>query len=111
MPKKNDAGLAAIARSTRKMPEIKSKLGRSSTQAQDDKKPPLKLEGRRQKTSVALDVGIINCLDDTAHTITIQTRISGRGRIGMSQVLEAAFIVFHELPFEKQIELVRKSVR
>jgi hypothetical protein len=101
MTKPKDTGLAAIARSTRKKPTIISQLRG---------KPALDLEGRLQNRGIRLDVGLWTCVLETAHVLTKRMRAMGRGhgRVTLVNVLKTAFIAFHELPLEQQIELVRK---
>ncbi|WP_437625999.1 hypothetical protein [Sorangium sp. So ce1151] len=73
-----------------------------------EEKPPLELKGLPKKTSVSIDVGICTCIDDTAYVLTKRMRAKGGGRVNFSRILETAFIMFHELPIEKQVELIRK---
>ncbi|MFO0570179.1 MAG: hypothetical protein U0263_31340 [Polyangiaceae bacterium] len=104
MPK-HEVGLAAIARSARRV-----KAGAESHPAPawaTGGKPPLEPEGRKRKTSVHLDVGIWDCILETAHVLSKRTRAKGRGRVNIVDVLETAFIAFHELPLEQQLERLR----
>ena len=107
MTKPKDTGLAAIARSARETPGTKLPE-RNPAPTSTEAKPSLDLEGVRRKTSVALDVGLWKCVIDTAHIAKKRTLAMGQGHVSFVHVLEAAFIAFHELPLEKQIELVRK---
>jgi hypothetical protein len=66
------------------------------------------LEGLRQHTSISIDTGIFNALTDTVHVIKKRLRGTGRGPVTLGQVIEAAFVAFHELPLDEQVELVRK---
>ena len=107
MATKKETGLAAIARSSRKASTPKA--GRPASKggrAMAGDKPALQFEGRQQKTSLALDAGLWNCVLDTAHDLSKRLRTKGRGRVTLVSVLEAAFVAFHELPIEQQIELI-----
>lgn len=110
MTKSKDTGLAAIAHSTRKRPTIKSQPRGKTALAPAEENPPLELEGRPHRTSLTLDVGLWNCVLDTAHVLTKRMRATGRshGRVTAVKLIETAFIAFHELPLEQQIELVRR---
>ncbi len=103
---KHEAGLAAIARSTRVM-------RRETALAQHEpvsgsEKPTLEFEGRHQKTSLTLDLGMWDCVLETAHVLTKRTRAAGRGRVTLVDVLESAFVAFHEMSIEQQLDRVRK---
>jgi hypothetical protein len=106
MPTKKDSGLAAIARSTRTT--ATKQPGRTPASPTAEEKPPLELEGRRHKTSLALDVGLWNCVFDLAHIMTKRIRAMRQGHVNPVHILETAFILFHELSLEEQIELVRR---
>lgn len=93
-----DTGLAAIAQSTRETP----------APMPAEEKPPLQLEGRRNNRGIALDAGLWSCAAETADRMTKCMGLAVRERITLRQVLQTAFIKFHDLPFEEQIELVRK---
>jgi hypothetical protein len=104
MTQLKDAGLAAIAQSTRK-----TSVNRPAPQKPlEVTKPPLIFEGRRHKTSIAMDGGLWNCLFDLGHAMTKRFRAKGQGRVHPVDILEAAFIKFYELPLEEQLELVRR---
>jgi hypothetical protein len=105
--KEKDKGLAAIARSSRTAAHSKPTLARST----GDAKPPLELEGRNQNTSLTLDVGLANCLADLAHIINKRARRAGRHPVSYGKIMEAAFMLFHDLPLEKQMEMVEQVVR
>jgi hypothetical protein len=105
MTRTKDTGLAAIARSTRKMLGTKQP-GRKPAMAEE--KPPLELEGRHQNRGIRLDVGLWTCVLETAYLLTKRMRTMSRGRVTLVNVLKTAFIAFHELPLEQQIELIRK---
>lgn len=110
MPKK-DAGLAAIARSNRSVRTRKTApAATKSAQRTAQEKPGLVFEGQPRKTSLDLDRGLWNCVLDTAHVLTQRARVTGQSRVTLTSVLEAAFVAFHELPIEQQIELVRKRL-
>jgi hypothetical protein len=103
---KHETGLAAIARSTRR-------VRREADPSRDpawvtDAKPPLEFEGRHQKTSLTLDTGMWDCVLETAHALTKRMRATGRGRVTLVDILESAFVAFHELSLEQQLDLVRK---
>lgn len=102
-----DSGLAAIARSTRETPGAKQ-LGSKPQSTSSEEKPQLSLKGVSRKTSVSIDLGIWNCIDDTAYLLTKRMRTKGGERVNNSRIIEAAFILFHDLPIEKQVELARK---
>jgi len=101
-----DTGLAAIARSTRKVGD--SKPAQRPVPTSVDAISPIELKGWHQHTSINIDAGIFNSLTDTVHTIKKRLRGTGRGPVSLGQVLEAAFIAFHALPLDQQIKLVRK---
>lgn len=107
MDTNKDTGLAAIVRSTRKTPGTEQP-GPKQQATSSEEKPPLELKGVPKKTSVSIDLGIFACIDDTAFVLTKRMRAKGGGRVYFSQILEAAFIAFRELPMEKQLELIRK---
>jgi hypothetical protein len=101
-----DTGLAAIARSTRKVADNKS--AQTSIPTHADEPLPIKLEGWLQHTSISIDAGIFSALADTVHAIKKQLRGTGRGPVTLGQVLETAFLMFHELPLDQKTNLVRK---
>lgn len=103
---KHEAGLAAIARSTRRVRDEASPT-REPGSAKDGK-PVLAFEGRHQKTSLTLDTGMWGCVLETAHILTKRMRVGGRGRVTLVDILESAFVAFHDLPLEQQLDLVRK---
>ena len=103
-----DSGLAAIARSSRKAPDRSAPSRGKPVGASPSVTPALELEGRQQKTSLALDVGLWDCVLETAHVLTKRMRSTGRGRVTLVDVLETAFVAFNELPIEQQLERVRK---
>jgi hypothetical protein len=105
MRKRKDTGLAAIARSTRKTPRTKQARRKPATA---EEKPSLKLEGHRKSRGLGLDVGLWTCALKTAELLTKRMGAIGRERVTLVQVLKTAFIAFHDLPIEQQIELVRR---
>jgi hypothetical protein len=109
MNKTKDAGLAALARSAQKVRETKAEQVLTPTEARDRK--AIKLKGWQQKTSVQLDAGVCEALDDDAHDINKQLRHTGGRRVSASEVMETAFLEFHKLTFDQQVELVRKRRR
>jgi hypothetical protein len=101
----NEAGLLAIARSTRR---ARREVEVGAPAWATDGKPPLEFEGRHQKTSLTLDIGMWDCVLETAHVLTKRSRAAGRGRVTLVDVLETAFETFHELSLEDQLERVRE---
>jgi len=106
MNKTKDTGLAALARSAQRVRETKAEQVLTSTEARDRK--AIELKGWQQKTSVQLDAGVCEALEDAAHDIHKQLRHLGGRRVSASEVIEAAFLEFYKLPFDQQVELVRK---
>ncbi|MCC6898779.1 MAG: hypothetical protein IT377_07375 [Polyangiaceae bacterium] len=102
---KHDAGLAAIGRSARRVKPT-TEARRAPVWA-TDAKPPLEFEGRKHKTSVNLDVGMWDCVLETAHVLSKRARAKGRRRVNIVDVLETAFVSFHELSLEQQLERLR----
>lgn len=69
----------------------------------------LELAGRLKRTSIAFDAGLWKCVDDTADVLTKRLRARGNyERVAFVKVLRTAFIAFHELPLEQQLELIRR---
>lgn len=101
-----DTGLAVIARSKRKAEESKpaQDRGRSTAGAVSQ----IELAGWKHHTSIKMDDGIFDALADTVYAIKKRLRGTSRTPVSVSQVLEVAFIMFHELPLDQQTELVRK---
>ncbi len=104
MSQSKDTGLAAIAQSTRKTSATKT----TPENFLEAAKPPLVLEGRCNKTSVSLDIGLWNCVFELAHAMTMRLRAKRQGRVTPVDILEAAFTKFYELPLDEQFELVRR---
>src|ERR1017187_6746158 len=103
----HETGLAAIARSTRGS-RRKTELAGHGPASAIDGKPPLEFQGRHQKTSLTLDLGMWGCVLETAHVLTKRTRAAGRGRVTLVDVLESAFVAFHEMSIEQQLERICK---
>lgn len=101
----NEAGLLAIARSTRR---VRREAETREPAWATDGKPPLEFDGRNHNTSLTLDVGMWDCVLETAYVLTKRSRAAGRRRVNIVDVLETAFATFHELPLEQQIERVWK---
>lgn len=101
-----DTGLAAIARSKRKAEE--SKPAQNPTRSTAGAVSQIELAGSKHHTSIAMDDGIFEALADTVYMIKKRLRGTGRTPVSASQVLEVAFMVFHELPPDQQIALLRK---
>src|SRR5262245_17047322 len=105
-----DNGLTRIAQSMRKTPATTPSERKPVWAPPADEKPPLELKGRPYKTSIAVDLGLWDCAGDTARVLTKRLRAMGRGSVHVSKVLETAFIAFHELTLDQQIELVRRCL-
>jgi len=103
----NDSGLAAIARSAR--PPLRNEQSLNAQPAwATGGKPPLEFDGRPRKTSLILDIGLWDCVLETVHVLTMRLRPTGRARVTIASVFAAAFVAFHELPLDEQIERIRK---
>lgn len=101
----NEAGLEAIARSTRR---VHRKAEDREPAWATNGKPRLEFDGRNHNTSLTLDIGMWDCVLETAYVLTKCSRAAGRRRVNIVDVLETAFATFHELPLEQQLERVWK---
>jgi hypothetical protein len=100
-----DTGLAAIARSMRSVANTKP----VPTFRAAESNLSLVFDGRSRKTSLTFDVGLWDCVLETAHALGKHTRATGLGRVTISDVVEAALVAFHELPLEQKLERVGKG--
>ena len=104
MPSK-DTGLAAIARSMRAVANSNRAPNTSAAEAH----PLLVFDGRSRKTSLTFDVGLWDCVLETAHVLSKHTRSTGQGRVTISDVLVASLITFHELPLEQKLHRLSRA--
>jgi len=110
MEKRKTSGLQSIAKVHAKSGKAKAAARPKAPKRSDDEKPPMNLDGRIKKTSVAFDVGMWHCAEDLAHALTRKQRETGRGKVTISKVFMAAFVDFYEKSLDEQLKSVRRHL-
>ncbi len=106
-------GLNAIAKSRKKTKTKgkKAKTGATSGSrgAALEEKPPLEIVGKPKKTSIWIDQGVWNCVEDVASALTRRRRATSEGKVTMGRVVTTALLLFYDRPIEEQLELIREN--